>query len=424
MTSQAVLDLGKKLQELEAQAKMLRNDVSNLEATHHNLTISESTQVRAMEINRTAAEEEEAESQAGSSKRRARASRPRQLPLCQDFIDDLARKAGDVQSTIERHRALTREKEDLLAILERVQGEGDAAEQAYYDLAELAGADDDGNSAVGIGLRKKNDYSAARNELLGLYRQREVLRKAMQVQTDELARIAAMIEDTANAEEQKSEAVAVLAEKRAKLTETRKERQQLERSLRTQENVLEKKPTGPTPEDVVRSANYDRRVAMHELEKENTQLMQNDAAVRNRAMQIAKAEKRVEMIGDAVAGEGLSEEDRVDVELMDELIKETNALHNLHQEASIRMEMLDAKIEKIDYKIAAIGSAIKGTDRERERIARQHTRYLTTLQKDYNHEQTINAQEINRAEMEVDKVRRSTANSTSRSRPSACSAKA
>lgn len=417
MTSAAVLDLSKRLHELESRAKLLRNDVASLEATQRNLAISESTNNRALEIRRQVTEGEEAKE--ASSKRRTAHRTPaaaQQLPLPQDFIDELTHKAGDVQSIIDKHRSLTKEKEDLMAILGRVENEANAAEQRYYSVAELAGVDADGHSELSAALRRKNAFISTRNELVAMYREREVMRRAMNEQSKQFTKLATTAEDTANAEEQKAEAIAVLAEKSAKLEKLTKERKQLERLVHAKDDILDKKPKGPSKEDIIRSANYDRRVALYELEKEGEQLKMNDAAVRTRAMQIAKAEKRIEMIGDAVAGDGLNDEERVDAELMEELINETAALYNLHTEACLRMDSLDAQLEKITYKINAITQVIKSTDRERQRIVSEHERYLSKLQQEYNQEQTANAQGISRAETEVECLRSGPAKPNRRSR--------
>lgn len=407
----SVVELAKRLQDLEAYAKLLRNDVYSLEATKRNLAISESTSIRANELQRQSEEEMAAADEATlGAKQRSRKSaaltKQRVLPLPLNFIDDLNRKASEVQVQIDEHHRLVEERDSIAALLDTTEMAAQEAEQTYAGLVEVAKPDENGSNTGFVSWSKKMENADATRQLLEAYRERELLSNQLNHQSDALQRLAAVVEERATSLRQLQEAKDVLAEKKDRLAELRRENVALENDIRRKDHICERKHTGPTTENIISSANYSRRVALYELEKEGEQLKSNDAAIRHRAMQIAKCEKRLEMIGDAVAGDGLSEEERVDAELMNTLIMEISALYKLRTETNIRMDVLDADVEVAEYKIDALRQSIAGTRREIDNVNVGHERYRQTLQNGIDQEQQNNAEEIRRLEKEVKTLRR------------------
>ncbi|EPY32166.1 hypothetical protein AGDE_08830 [Angomonas deanei] len=232
----------------------------------------------------------------------------------------------------------------------------------------------------------------------------------------ELERLAGLVEETISAEEQLEEGRAILTEKKKHLIELKEEHRKLDRNVRTKDKVLEKKPTGATEEEIVRSANYDRQVALYEKSKEEDQIKLNELAVRHRAMEISKAEKRLEMIGDAVTGDGLDEEERVDVELVDELIEEIKGLYNLEIEARAKIDQVDAEVERIEYRVSALELTTDSTRKEMAKIEKDHKRYMKKIKEELNSEQQVNDRDISKLEKELETLRSEVSESRSRRR--------
>ncbi|EPY41739.1 hypothetical protein AGDE_02185 [Angomonas deanei] len=357
--SSNLVALQKELQQLETRAKNLRSEVDYLESTHRNIEVSQATTARASEMRMSQ------ENSIVPAKRKTRASKqPEPLGLPQDFVDQLVHKSGDVENLIKEHKQLNTEKAALQAALEEATRKAQEEEQQMVSLSELAGADSDGKSALTIGIKKKNEYQAALKGLVEDYNTRDTVKDQLLKMQAELERLAGLVEETISAEEQLEEGRAILTEKKKHLIELKEEHRKLDRNVRTKDKVLEKKPTGATEEEIVRSANYDRQVALYEKSKEEDQIKLNELAVRHRAMEISKAEKRLEMIGDAVTGDGLDEEERVDVELVDELIEEIKGLYNLEIEARAKIDQVDAEVERIEYRVSALELTTDSTRKE------------------------------------------------------------
>lgn len=400
----SVADLSKQLMELEQHAKVLRSEVDHLQATQRTIAISAATESKMLEIRQTSPP-----GSAAPPSRTGRGTKGKQqagglLPLPQDMIDDLAHKAGDVSVAMNAHRALQREMEALQLACEHARTKTLEAEQEYVSLVELAGADEDGKSTLAVGLKKRNDYMAALKQTVAAYRERELLRVQLQNQTAELQRISSLLEQTTNAEEQRTEAKAMLLEKQEALRQLRAKRYALTRSVNTKDKILEKPDSGPSEEEVIRSANYDRRVAQYELEKQAEHIKANELAIRHRAMQIAKMERRIELIGDAVGGNGLSEEQRVDVELIDGLMAEAESLYNLRAETDAQMGFLDADIEVMEYRVAAMHHTTASTQKELEKIDKDHSRYMALIKKEVEQEQMMNERDIVILEQEIERL--------------------
>jgi hypothetical protein len=411
MATPSVLELSRQLVELDGQAKALRSEVEHLRATKRSLEVSDATNAKMSEMR------ESMGSTAPSKSRRSRGSTVRgtssamSSALPQDFIDDLAHKCGEVEGAIRKHKELVVEKATLQAALAKANARTEAAEEEFAAVAEVAGADADGKSRSAAGSRKKNAYGAALKSTVALYQQRENARIQLEGQSRELLRLASILQETIDAVSQRTEAQTVLAERKAKLAELRKEHDQLARSIARKDKIADKNQTGPTMEDYVRHSNFDRRVALHELSKEDSLTKANDLAIRHRAMQIAKLQTRLELIGSAVAGDTVNEDDeaRVDVEIVDELAREIEELHDTHLIANLRMENIDCEIEKMEWRAGALQHAKDSTKVEMERVDREHRRYLQELQQTLEKERIANGQTVMRLQDDIDTIHRNTA---------------
>ncbi|KAK7199174.1 hypothetical protein NESM_000887300 [Novymonas esmeraldas] len=415
MSSPTVLELSKQLVELDSQAKALRNEVDHLRATKRSLEVSDATQTKI------SAMRESSGSTARSRTQRSRAAAQRaaaSTSLPQDFIDDLAHLCGDVESSIRAHRELTKEKETLQNALANAEERTTVAEQDYISVAEVGGADDDGKSRTAVGSKKKNAFGSALRDAVEVYRQRENARIQLEGQSRELLRLAAILQETTDADNQRAEAVEVLAERKAKLAEIRRDRDVAVRGAARKDKIADKNQRGFTSEEYIRHSNFDRRVALHELSKEDSLIKQNDLAIRHRAMQIAKLQTRLELVGEAVIGDAMDEdtEERVEAEIVEELAKEIDELYESHVVADLRMDAIDCEIEKMVWRAGALQHAKESTVVEMGRVDREHRRYLGELQKTLEQERVANGQTITRLQDDIDTLHRNSARKRPQSR--------
>ncbi|KPA80949.1 hypothetical protein ABB37_04342 [Leptomonas pyrrhocoris] len=423
MSNPSVLELSRQLVELDGQAKALRSEVEHLRSTKRSLDVSDATNAKMSEMR------ESMGSTAPSKSRRSRGSTVRGGPsatssdLPQGFIDDLAHKCGDVEAAIRKHRELVKEKAMLQEALVKEDAHVEAAEQEFARVSEAADADADGNSRAAAGLRKKNAYGAAQKAAVALYQQRENIRVQLEGQSRELLRLASILQETTDAVSQRTEAMEVLAERKAKLAELRKERNLLTRAVARKDKIADKGHKGLTREDYIRHSNFDRRVALHELSKEDSLTKANDLAIRHRAMQIAKLQTRLELIGGAVAGDDVNENEaeRVDVEVLDELTREIEELYESHLVANLHMENIDCEIEKMEWRAGALQHAKDSTQTEMKRVDREHRRYFAELQQTLEKERVANGQTITRLQDDIDAIHR---NGARRSQPRGKASKA
>lgn len=413
MLSPSVLELSKQLMQLDSQAKALRNEVEYLRATKRSLDVSNMTQAKLSEVRDSTGS---TGSTAKSKSKRSRASTRRSgtaggtsIPLPHDFMDDLSHKRSDVEASIRTQKELSREKEALQTALAKAEDATEAAEQEYLGIVEVVGIDDDEKSNSAIGFKKKSAYGTALKNAVAVYHLRENVRSQMEGQSRELLRLAAILQETTDAESQRAEAVEVLAERKAKLEALRHECNAVAHEAARREKIADKNPRGLTLEDYIRHSNFDRRVALHELSKEDNVIKQNNLAIRHRAMQISKIQAHLELIADAVIGDDMEAEERVDADIVEELAKEINDLYDSHIVANLRMDTIDCEIEKMVWRASALQHAKESTVAEMGRVRREHRRYLDELQKTVDREHISNGQMIMRLQDELETLHRSSA---------------
>ncbi|AYU80005.1 protein of unknown function - conserved [Leishmania donovani] len=408
MSSPSVLELSKQLMQLDNQAKALRNEVEYLRATKRSLEVSNTTEGKLSEMRDSTGSTAKSQRSRASARRSGTAGGT-SISLPQDFIDDLAQKRSDVEASIRTHKKLLREKEALQTALAKAEDATEAAEQEYLGIVEVVGIDTDGNSNSAVGLKKKNAYGIALKNAVAVYQQRENVRIQMEGQSRELLRLAAILQETTDAESQRAEAVEVLAERKTKLEALRHECNTIARAAARREKIADRNQHGLTSEDYIRHSNFDRRVALHELSKEDNLIKQNNLAIRYRAMQIAKIQAHLELIGDAVTGDDMEEEERVDADIVEELAKEINDLYDSHLVANLRMDTIDCEIEKMVWRASALQHAKESTVVEMGRVRREHRRYLDELQKTVDKERVSNGQTIMQLQDELETLHRSSA---------------
>ncbi|KAG5501473.1 hypothetical protein JKF63_03302 [Porcisia hertigi] len=410
MSSASVYEMSRQLVLLDNQAKAIRSEVEFLRATKRSLEVSAANETKMLEVR------ESMGSTNNSMPRRSRALTQSEgtaggsiIELPRDFLDDLSQKCGEVGASVRAHNELRRDKKLLQDALALAEERAHEAEQEYVYAAEIAGLDEKGTSRSAAGSKKKNAYDSALKSTAEAYRQRENARVQLEDQSRELLRLAAVLQETTDADSQRAEAVEALAERKAKLAALRHECDVIARATARRDQIAEKGQHGLTSEDYIRHSNFDRQVALHGLHKEDNLIKQNDLAIRYRAMQISKIQTRLELIGDAVIGDGMEGEERVDAEIVEELAKEINHLYDSHLLANIRMDSIDCDIEKMVWRAGALQHARDSAVVEMKRFYRDHQRYLDKLQKTLDKERISNGRTATKLQDEIDALHMSSA---------------
>lgn len=434
----------KRLGVLDEHARQLRKEIAEMRAMQNVLASQHSIEERMKELNRADphSEESKPENNGAAPKAVARAPGAREgkprggggrrnsdVPL--EFYDEIQEKVGQIRMLLNKLKHTERERRDSEVSVNEAKQRNENTEHEVEQLQQLVGSSsqpttrattsatprrdgsvesnqtDGAQSKMGYGklVGKLNAYKASLNVLAELYKERDLLQSQMQAQSAELRRLAMLLEEMTKAQEQKEEALAILEEKDARLAELRSERTHMQHQIGRGEHELHKPSRELSPDRQMRADHMDNRVALMNLTREKEQIERGDASIRHRALQIARLEKRLELIGDAVAGEDLADVERVDVELVDMLMREINSLHHLGDEANVKMNKLDAEVEQLDSRIAAFKRAMASTRREMDRIECEHARYLTAIQKEVAREQRLTQQEVAQVEGEIADLR-------------------
>ncbi|KEG07591.1 hypothetical protein DQ04_09331000 [Trypanosoma grayi] len=339
----------------------------------------------------------------------SKASKGRTLLLPIEAVGDLNNKAGEVTLLVREYKKLLGEQKQLESILEVSLAKTAEANEENKELKKLIGCSNgepvthvkDATEAIAYANGLRHDVMKALVE-------RDGVKVTLKRQTECLRKIATELVGTRNLEELREEAAQQLEKKRLELENIRDETDAMRRLLGRKDKMLEKE----VPIDevaVARAAETDRRVVMHRLEKEQKNVRLNEMAVRHRALQIAKLEKRIEMIGDAVGGDESAADERVDAELVEQLRKEILSLGRVYQECGARLELLDADVSDLDRRATGLTRTTANVKKEMRRLEKDHRKFTNFQRKELEVEQAATEQEIRDIEREVEMLRKVTA---------------
>lgn len=376
--------LSHKLRRLDMEVKGARTAVRNLERTQNSLAVTEETENRLM----------------------ARDASSPSLPLPVELLHLLSTKAGELYVVGKRHKELFDELSMLQQAEENAAQKALEAEQEYVTLIELVGGDGEHSPATAVvGMKQRDAFTNGLRELSDMYVERELLRNQLDAQTLELAKLVELEEASAGTIHQKLEAQAALNEKRLQFAEQQIELRRLESAVHRGDWMLARKTVTPSLEDRVRNAISERWCEGAQLDKyvENSHL--NEAAMKSRATRMVAMEKRLEIYAETVSG-GLENEEEVDVEVFNAVMKEIKALQALRTEAEYRTVRLDRSVEEMAYKTNAIQHITISTRQEREKIDHAHQRYMKMVQKDLEEKQTAHEEHMRALREEVHQLQR------------------
>ncbi|ORC91714.1 uncharacterized protein TM35_000053100 [Trypanosoma theileri] len=383
-------DLVKTLLKSEEDCRALREELATLEKTR-----------RLKERGEMSISDDAINSSAIS-----KSSKSRTLTLPIEAVGDLNSKAGELSLVVKNHKKLLRERKQLENILEGSIEQTAEAKEENEALKNTIGFSE---GATLANLRDATDAIAAKNKLkhdiLNALSDREVIKLTLKRQTENIKSLTEELLASKSWEEQRADAAEQLENKKTELNKLREEVQSMQRLLGRKDKQLDnKKPVDELA--LAKSAENDRRVVLHKLDKEQEYVRLNDMAIRHRALQIAKLEKRIEMIGDAVGGKDSDDDDeRVDIELLEQLRKEILSLGRLHIEANARLEALDADVADLDRRSTGLVRTTANVRKEMSRIEREHRKFVNAQKKEVEVEQAAVDYEIKLIEKEIEMLR-------------------
>ncbi|RNF02062.1 uncharacterized protein Tco025E_08451 [Trypanosoma conorhini] len=382
-------DLVKTLLKADEECRVLREKVTLLEKTH-----------RLRERDARALTAPPSEAAGGTKKVQART-----LALPIEAVGELNSRAGDVTLLLREEKRLLKELKQLQTILEGSAADTVEANTLNTHLKQRIGYTE---GETLFHLRDTIEEAAHMNglkyEILQELRAREAVQATLKRQTEHMREYVTKLVASKELDEQRERAAQQLNEKRAELEGIREEVQSMRRLLERKEKQLENEKPVDELQIAVRAEN-ERRTMLHRLEKEEEGLRQNEISIRHRSMQIAKLERRIEMIGDALAREESTDE-RVDAEIVDQLRKEILVLGLRHQKREAQQELLDANIVDLDRRCVGLVRTTANMKKEMQRIERNHRKYINIQKKELETEQMAAEQEIGEIEREIEMLRR------------------
>ncbi|EKG01366.1 hypothetical protein TCSYLVIO_007631 [Trypanosoma cruzi] len=326
------------------------------------------------------------------------------LPI--EVFGELNSKAGDVTLLLSEQKKLLKEKKQLEEILRSSAAATEEANELNTDLKQRIGYTD---GETLLHLKDASDTVAYKNglkhDILQSLRDRETIQTTLKRQTQHMRGLLDDLVKSKELDEQRERAAQQLEEKRTELEGIREEVYSMRRLLERKEKQLEKEK--PVDELLLaQRAENERRTVVHKLEREEETLRQNEISIRHRATQIAKLERRIEMIGDALGSEENADEERVDAELVEQLRKEILSLSRIHQKCEARQELLDADITDLDRRSTGLIRTAANMRKEMQRIEKAHQKFTDAQKKELEMEQMAAEQEIGDIEREIEMLRR------------------
>ncbi|EAN79159.1 uncharacterized protein TEOVI_000324400 [Trypanosoma equiperdum] len=326
-----------------------------------------------------------------------------------EAVGEVNNKAGELHLLVKERERLLRERSHLEAALQDATVRTTQAEEENNEFKRIIGLTGGETMAT---IREMTDAVALKNKLrldiVNALQDREVIQETLKKQNNYLSSMVSELSTTDNIESDRANALNQLSEKQAELKSIRDEVAAMRRLLRRKEALLEKeKPVDELA--LIKSAETDRTVALYKLDKEREAVRVNDLSVCHRAAQIARLERRIEMIGDAVGGDESLEEERVDADLVEQLRKEIISLSRLHFDGSAHLELLDSDISDLDRRAAGLIRTTANVRKEMKRIGKEHKKYTNAQRKELEVEQEATEQEIKQIEKEVEALRQMSA---------------
>ncbi|KAG8340269.1 hypothetical protein ERJ75_000191900 [Trypanosoma vivax] len=341
----------------------------------------------------------------------SRNGKPRTVFIPIEAVGEVNNKAGELTLLINKRQRLLQERKHLESVLQQTAiqvAEAEEENNKYNEAIGLTGNESlfrvkDKTETVFIANQLKCEIENALND-------RDAIQATLTRQNCYLKQMATQLSTTDNIEKDREAALQQLAEKREELKSIREEKYAIKRLLGRKEAMLEKeKPVDEVA--IVKSAETDRSVVLHKLGREREAVRLNNLSIRHRALQIARLERRIEMIGDAVGGEESAGEERVDAELLEQLRKEIISLTLLHFDGSVRLERLDSNIVDLDRRAAGLVRTTANVQKEMKRIEKEHKKYTNAQRKELELEHAATEEEIKYIEKEVEVLRQLTSRS-------------
>nr|CCD14378.1 unnamed protein product [Trypanosoma congolense IL3000] len=382
-------ELAKEFLKVEEECRQLRADVAILERARR---------YQSMDISSLALTPDQARSLSRNVKGRS-------IFIPMETVGEVNSKAGELHLLVKERQRLLRERSHLEEALNDATLQTTKAEEEHNEIKNLIGLT--GHETLAYVKDMENAIATKnmlKSDIANALQDRETIQETLKKQNAFLNKMLTELATTDNIENDRANALTQLSEKQAELKSIRDEIYAMKRLLRRKEALLEKeKPVDEMA--LVKSAETERSVALYKLEKERDAVRINEHSVAHRAAQIARLERRIEMIGDAVGGEESMDDERVDADLVEQVRKEIISLTRLHFDGSAQLELLDSDIADLDRRAAGLCRTTANVRKEMKRIEKEHKKYANAQRKELEMEQMATEHEIKEIEREVEALR-------------------
>lgn len=415
--SASILALSKELRLVDAEARKLRAEVARLEETFAAMQVAPAEDDQSMNPAEGGSVVNGGMAVMVLPSEASTRARNTGSPVPPAFFDELSKYAGEVSHEMSEYKQLHNELERMNNMQALGKKKNEAAHRTLNELYITAGWTPGEKHRYMCPTGFKDEASRLKRKMVELLQERNTAQAALERQNAELREIIAQIEGAKSISEIQARYQQELVDKKAELKTLSDDIKSIQRIIHQKDLIVAKEQETDVASKL-RGVDGDKRVAQHRLVKEQEIVRQNELAIRHRALQIEKLQRRIELIGDAVGGDDTAGEDRVDVEHVEELRKEIEVLSRLRWESNSRGEVLDAEIENLQSQADGLSRVKASTKKEVARINCDHKRYTKNMSKEMQVQQRVADKELGDLEADIDMLQRGVSRQSTQSRVS------
>lgn len=381
--------LVKDLHKIDGECRSLRNSVIELE--------------RAQRLENSRGKMLTAAPELGHNGAGRKKSRSLLLPM--DAVDAINRRAGELSLLVKEHKELLREREKLASILSDTSVQVKKAITENKDFKQRIGQTEDKTIFhVQGSVKNAARVNQLKFEVIKALQDRECIQETLKRQTENLKGYVNEYVSTKDFNERYEAAASQLREKKEKLESIRANIFSMQRVLEEKERQLAKeKPVDELA--IALSMERDRRVALHKLEKAEEGVRANEMSIRYRVLQIAKLEKRIEMIGDALARNYRFADGRADAGQVDDLFNKISLLNGKMNEMEAQLNGIDSEIVDLERRSSGLTRSTENSRKEIQRILQRHEKIKNIQSEEFREEQLAAEEEIGEIVKEIEALR-------------------
>ena len=255
-----------------------------------------------------------------------------------------------------------------------------------------------------------------------------LLQRDINKQTAQLTALAKEFRSHESAEKDLFDAQTELKTVQEQIRLAKDEANSLRRILKRKESMVDKLETSNDTVDI-KQLEANKRLSASKLQKHREAMRNNDVMIRNQAMRIQKFEDKLELIGEAIRGDGDEAEEaegeiqRVDAEILADVQREITQMKQTAQRQTNELSSLDTKLEAAEGCLRTVTHQRSVTERKilkATALHKEQTRFISQQAKiaSKNAEAMIIDQQkkLEKAEADKEAYKRRSASAQARAR--------